>query len=91
MHAHQRFFTTLAALLLSVAASAALAQEATITPLKPGGVYEVGEKVGWKIQFKGDDAPTQADFVLRKGGLTVMKQGTHRPDRRRRRARNLSR
>ena len=34
--------------------------------------------LGWKLQFKGDgaDALTKADFVLKKGGLTVMKEGS---------------
>ena len=55
-----------------------LAQEIVATPQKAGGVYEVGEKIQWRVEVTGNVTPpvTEAQFVLKKGGLTVMREGT---------------
>ena len=37
------------ALALVFAAQACLAQQLTLTPLQPGGIYAVGEKAGWEV------------------------------------------
>ncbi len=61
-----------------LAAAAAFAQEIVITPQKAGGVYAVGEKIRWQVEFKPGQTTnlTALRYVLKKGGLTVMRQGS---------------
>ena len=63
---------------LLLLASLGLAQEIVATPQKADGVYDVGEKIQWHVEVQGNGAPavTEAQFVLKKGGLTVMREGT---------------
>lgn len=58
--------------------TSAAAQEIVATPAKSGGVYEIGEKIAWKVSLKGDGAGDvkQIAYTIKKGGLTVVKQGT---------------
>ncbi len=55
-------------------AGLARAQDITATPAKATGVYEVGEKIEWKIEAKKPEVK-QVSYVLKKGGMTVMKEG----------------
>lgn len=57
--------------------NATFALDFTLTPNKPTAIYEAGEAIEWKVELK--DAPTplpEVKFTLKKGGLTVMKEGT---------------
>ena len=63
------------ALVLLATAPAGLAQPLTITPLKPGGIYDVGEKIGWKITAA---TPPAAPLIydLKKNGLKIYQEAT---------------
>jgi cephalosporin-C deacetylase len=69
-----RMFPLTAALL---AGATCLAQEIVITPQKTNGVYEVGEKIRWRVEAKREAATnvTSVRYVLKKGGWTVTRQG----------------
>ncbi|MCX6903013.1 MAG: acetylxylan esterase [Verrucomicrobia bacterium] len=60
-----------------LAATACLGQEIILTPQKSNGVYEVGEKIQWRVELQGDSAAsvTNLHYVLKKGGWTVMREG----------------
>jgi cephalosporin-C deacetylase-like acetyl esterase len=64
----------------AILALPALAQEIVAKPTKASGVYEVNEKITWAIELKGvpDKVVPPADlrYVLKRGGFTVMKEGT---------------
>jgi cephalosporin-C deacetylase-like acetyl esterase len=53
------------------------AQEITVSAVKPGSVYAVGEKIVWRIGVSGEGASgvEKVRYVLKKGGLTEIKQG----------------
>lgn len=53
------------------------AADITITPNKPSGVYEIGEKIQWKVEGAKDVG--KLTYYFKKGGLTIMKGGTHDP------------
>lgn len=57
---------------------ALLAQELVATPLHEDGVYHVGEKIGWTIEARGENASSlkSASYVLQRGGLTEMGKGS---------------
>jgi cephalosporin-C deacetylase len=78
----------LTCLALACAAPLCLAQELEITPFKPGGIYERGEKVGWTVQLParpGDSPGTRKSssrdsaktwkFQLRQNNLAVIQSG----------------
>ncbi len=71
-----RYVSGLAALL--VLAGLCLAQQIVATPQKADGIYDIGEKIRWHITVQGDGQPaaTEAQFVLKNGGLTAMREGT---------------
>ncbi len=52
-------------------ASEATAQTLSLKPLKPAGIYAVGEKIGWTVEVTGDQKITTASYTLKKNGLTV--------------------
>lgn len=65
----------IAALLLSLPNFAA---EIVLTPHKPTGIYEVGESVEWRVEISNPPTPpvAQIHYTLKKGGLTILKEGT---------------
>ncbi len=69
----------LALILLAVllATSICLAQEIILTPQKAGGAYGIGEKIHWQVELKGEGAANvpALRYMLKKGGLTVMREG----------------
>lgn len=67
---------TLSALALFVSALVASAQTLTFTPLKSGGIYETGEKIGWTIEVAGDQKPGVVSYVLKKNGAVAYKTDT---------------
>jgi cephalosporin-C deacetylase len=54
------------------------AQRFEIAPDKAGGVYQAGETVHWKVEWKGDLAAPAASFKVLSGGRTEEGQGTLR-------------
>lgn len=69
-----------AALAVAVAwaSFAALAADAVVfTPAKATGSYDVGEKVSWRVEAgAGAGVEGTAKYVLKAGGLTVLREGT---------------
>src|SRR3954451_21416471 len=56
-----------------------LAQEIGAKPTKAGGGYAVNEKISWEVELKGlpdkIQPPAEMHYVLKRGGLTQMKEG----------------
>ena len=71
-----RYPAPLVAIFCAVTATAA--PIVTVTPDKTNGVYQVNEKIVWDVKVTGDEAPsvTEASYVLKEGGGTVIGQGT---------------
>ena len=61
----------------AMAGAGCLAQELTLVGSKPGGVYQTGERIQWRasVQPGATNAPTELRYTLKKGGLTVLRQG----------------
>ena len=55
-----------------------LAQEIVATPKHADGVYKSGETIQWHVAVQGDGAAaiTQVHYVLKKGGLNPIREGT---------------
>ena len=64
---------TLLGLLPTVLAGA---QSIVITSMKADGVYTIGETIEWRVELREAGDVKQGSYVLKKGGLTVMKEGT---------------
>lgn len=66
-----------AVLLLLAAGSVSSAQELVAQPSKKSGVYDVGEKIEWTVEVRGGEAGAvkEATYVVKRGGLTVAKEG----------------
>ena len=75
-----RFFTragVAAFVLVLVAARVCSAQQLRFTPYKPGGIYAVGEKVGWTVEPAPGAQPSAAyTYAVRKNNQEVIKTGT---------------
>jgi cephalosporin-C deacetylase-like acetyl esterase len=81
IHALKRF------LLISVAVGCALfgwiaspycqAQDVLLAPLRPSGIYDIGQDVGWTVKLAPGAAATMGKygFVIRKNNLDVIKSG----------------
>jgi hypothetical protein len=52
------------------------APQIKLTPLKPGAIYEVGEKLGWTVTTGGTPPTAPVTYTLKKNGLTVYKTDT---------------
>lgn len=70
-----------AAALLLAGSSAARAQEIVASPTNTTGVYAVGQTAEWKVEVKGGADKGAAGvsklaYVVKKNGLTLLKQGT---------------
>lgn len=54
------------------------AQEIVVEPSRPDAVYGLGDKIEWHLELKASaaDKITEAHYVLKHCGLTVMKEGT---------------
>jgi len=67
----------LLALLVALGASAhpAEAQRLVVHADHANGIYQPGEEVHWQVQWEGaSPAPATCRYVLKKGGLTVLKE-----------------
>jgi cephalosporin-C deacetylase-like acetyl esterase len=47
-----------------------------VTPEKASGIYEPGEKIRWRIEWKGDEPVTSADYTLKEGQIKTLSDGT---------------
>ena len=56
-------------------ASRAFAQELVVEAAKPGGVYEVGEKIVWRVNVKDGAGIEKVSYWLRKGQLSEIGKG----------------
>jgi len=67
-----------AALGLLVLSHPARAQQLSVTPSKPSGVYARGEKIAWDVKVIGEgaDKVTSARYQIRKGGGVSIAEGT---------------
>src|SRR4051794_19755322 len=58
---------------LSLVASASVrAQEIAAAPTRTSGIYDVGEKIDWKVDVKGGKDVTQLAYIVKKNMLTVV-------------------
>jgi cephalosporin-C deacetylase-like acetyl esterase/lysophospholipase L1-like esterase len=57
----------------ATAADAPAAAPITLTPYKPGGIYHLGEPVGWRVEGHADGEYT---FTAKKNNFDVIKSGT---------------
>ena len=71
----RRFLCLIALLLLPAAGSA---QEISVTPSTPTGVYDVKEQIEWRVEVSGADKAklVEAHYTLKKGELTPLRDGT---------------
>lgn len=46
------------------------------TPYESGGIYELGETVGWHVTLPAGEQPTEYRYEIRKNNLTVIGSGT---------------
>lgn len=60
---------------LLLLATRSFAQEIVVDSVKPGSVYDVGEKIGWHVQVKDGTGIEKVSYVLRKGNRTEMGKG----------------
>ncbi len=65
-------------LLTVVSATAFAGTDITLVPNKPDATYQTSEDIVWLVQLRGDQASsfTNATYVFKKGGGTVIGQGT---------------
>jgi len=69
--------STIIALICLHAAQLCAAQQPTLKPYKAGGIYGVGEKVGWTVQPPRGAAPNGSyTYTVRKNNQDVIKAGT---------------
>lgn len=65
-----------ALLSISVAVSNGTAQDLIVTPDHSDGVYQPGEQIRWKIEWKGDSPATEATYTIKQNGQTETAKGT---------------
>jgi len=70
--------SVIVALLFASAVLPAAAQKATLTPLKPSGIYGLGERAGWTVTLPaGTPVPAGGfTYALRENDLALLKSGT---------------
>ncbi len=69
---HNYFIAVLALALMSINLNLA---QVRITPERTTGIYEVGETALWIIDFDTEKSIDSVSYVLKKGGLTILKKG----------------
>lgn len=75
-HLRKRYHIPIVALLVLFWASPCRAQELVVTPQKADGIYNVGELVRWRVQWKGNQPVTELGYSITKGGLTKLVHGS---------------
>jgi cephalosporin-C deacetylase len=58
------------------AGSPACGQEVVAAPTRASGVYAVGEPIEWRVEVKGGPGVDKLAYVVKKNGLTPIKDGT---------------
>ena len=58
------------------AAQPAVHQDLIVTPEKADGIYQPGETIRWRIEWKGEEPVTAADYTLKKGQIKTLGGGT---------------
>ena len=56
--------------------SVSFAGSLTLTPLKPGGIYALGERAGWQVSAPEDAEGREYSYAIKKNNLEVIKTGT---------------
>jgi cephalosporin-C deacetylase len=51
-------------------------QDLVVTPEKADGIYQPGETIRWRIEWKGEEPVTAADYTLKKGQIKTLGGGT---------------
>src|SRR3954451_10802318 len=60
-----------------VSSGLAASEPLQVTPDHADGVYQVGQAVHWRVEWKGDSpAPASINFTLKRGGLTNVGSGS---------------
>lgn len=72
MHRRCSFWILPAAFISSIS----FADSLTLTPLKPGGIYALGESAGWEVSAPQGAAPREYSYAIKKNNLEVIKTGT---------------
>jgi cephalosporin-C deacetylase len=77
MSTQRHFISLIAVVILPLtAAHLCLAQQLTLTPYKAGGIYGVGEKVGWTATLPPDAVPTgDYAYTIKKNNQAVIRTG----------------
>jgi hypothetical protein len=65
----------LCAAMALLAAALCQAQQLVVAPDRAGGVYQVGDTVHWRIEWKGQADPPPVHYRMLKGQLTEAGQG----------------
>jgi cephalosporin-C deacetylase-like acetyl esterase len=79
MRRNVRNSTAVAAVVLSAFFGLAHAQAAdalVVTPSNATGIWNTGDKVGWQIQWHGDEPAGEVRYVIKRGGRTEVGRGT---------------
>ena len=56
--------------------SISFADSLTLTPLKPGGIYALGERAGWQVSAPESAEGREYSYTIKKNNLEVIKTGT---------------
>ncbi|HEY7087887.1 MAG TPA: acetylxylan esterase [Tepidisphaeraceae bacterium] len=72
-----RLFTRLWFFAVLACAGACPAQELVLTPDHPDGIYQIGEKAVWQVEWKSPTtAPSTVSYTAKQGGLKEIASGT---------------
>ena len=72
---HRRLTVSLLFAVSVFAAPLCLAEPLTLTPFKPGGIYELGEKAGWTVVSPAETAAHEYSYTIKKNNLDVIESG----------------
>jgi cephalosporin-C deacetylase-like acetyl esterase len=68
----------IAALLAWTSACAAqpnVPRDLVVKPEKADGIYQIGETIRWRIEWKGEEPIAEARYTLKRGGMTELGKG----------------
>jgi mannose/cellobiose epimerase-like protein (N-acyl-D-glucosamine 2-epimerase family)/cephalosporin-C deacetylase-like acetyl esterase len=55
--------------------ASASAQDVVVTPDKADGIYQIGEPVHWRIEWKGKGTASEANYAIKQGGQKQIASG----------------
>src|SRR5437764_6648552 len=71
MAAMRRILLTAILGLIVASSGLAASEPLQVTPDHADGVYQVGQPIHWRVEWKGDSpAPASMSYTLKRGGLT---------------------